>query len=124
GAGEEGGSRQPADPGGQSGEEEAFRSADRVYVVSPALLRYARAVAPGVPARWIPNGADIEAFRRAELAAVPGLDGRLVVGFTGSMKPWHGVADLLEAFARVLAPAAGYPPGGREPVLLLVGDGP
>jgi glycosyltransferase involved in cell wall biosynthesis len=40
-----------------------------------------------------------------------------VVGFVGSMKPWHGLLDLLEAFARVArrAPA---------PLLVLVGSGP
>jgi glycosyltransferase involved in cell wall biosynthesis len=35
------------------------------------------------------------------------------------MKPWHGVADLLDAFARTCAP-----PGEPAPVLLLVGAGP
>jgi len=127
--------RQLTDPGAQEREEQTLRSADRVHVVSPALLRYVQAVAPGIAVRWIPNGCDTGAFGSGKGATAPGLDGRLVVGFAGSMKPWHGVADLLEAFARVsaamCAPAGGAAGGGRpddrdgrEPVLVLVGDGP
>jgi len=58
------------------------------------------------------NAADAASIR-ADLAA----DRSELVGFVGSMKPWHGVATLLEAVAR-LAP--------RRPRLrlLVVGDGP
>jgi len=108
-----------ADPDAQAWEHETLRGADRIHVVSSALLRYVRSVAPGVPAECIPNGAHVAAFRSSEPLTAPGLDGRLVVGFAGSMKPWHGVADLLDAFARTSAPQ-----GEPEPVLLLVGAGP
>jgi glycosyltransferase involved in cell wall biosynthesis len=108
-----------ADPNAQAWEEETFRAADRIQVVSSALLRYVRSVAPGVPAAWIPNGAHVAAFRSAKPMAVPGLEGRLVIGFAGSMKPWHGVADLLDAFART-----SVSPCEPAPVLLLVGAGP
>jgi glycosyltransferase involved in cell wall biosynthesis len=108
-----------ADPDAQAWEHETFRAADRIQVVSSALLRYVRSVAPSVPAAWIPNGAHVAAFSGARPLAEPGLDGRLVIGFAGSMKPWHGVADLLDAFA-----AAASPPGEPASVLLLVGAGP
>ena len=108
-----------ADPDAQAWEHETLRGADRIHVVSSALLRYVQSVAPGVPAEWIPNGSHVAAFRSAEPMTTPDLDGRLVVGFAGSMKPWHGVADLLDAFARTSAPRS-----EPEPVLLLVGDGP
>jgi len=108
-----------ADPDAQAWEHETLRAADRIHVVSSALLRYVRSVAPGVPAECIPNGAHVAAFRSSEPLTAPGLDGRLVVGFAGSMKPWHGLADLLDAFARTSAPQ-----GEPEPVLLLVGAGP
>jgi glycosyltransferase involved in cell wall biosynthesis len=111
--------RRLADPNAQAWEHETLRAADRIHVVSSTLLRYVRSVAPGVPAEWIPNGSHVAAFRAAEPLTAPGLDGRLVVGFAGSMKPWHGVADLLNAFARTSAPRS-----EPEPVLLLVGDGP
>src|SRR5258708_6789417 len=111
--------RRLADPDAEAWEHETLRDADRIHVVSSALLRYVRSVAPGVPAGWIPNGSHVAAFRSSEPATAPGLDGRLVVGFAGSMKPWHGVADLLDAFARTSAP-----PREPAPVLLLVGAGP
>ncbi len=108
-----------ADPGAQAWEHETFRAADGIQVVSSALLRYVRSVAPAVRSAWIPNGAHVAAFRRAQPLAIPELDGRLVIGFAGSMKPWHGVADLLEAFSRTSAP-----PREPAPALLLVGTGP
>ena len=93
-----------ADPSAQQWEHETFRAADRIQVVSSALLRYVRSVAPAVPSAWIPNGAHVMAFSDAQPLAMPELDGRLVIGFVGSMKPWHGVADLLDAFARTPIP--------------------
>jgi glycosyltransferase involved in cell wall biosynthesis len=107
------------DPNAREWEHETFRAADRIHVVSPALLRYVRWVAPQVLAEWIPNGSNVAAFRNTRPLTIPNLDGRLVVGFAGSMKPWHGVADLLDAFA-----CASAPPSEPAPVLLLVGAGP
>ena len=96
----------------------------RVLAVSPPLARWA--VANGASeATVVPNGADTSAFapaawrgRRAELRRRLGLEGRVVVGFAGSLKPWHGVSVLVEAVAD--AAAAGKRPLG----LLVVGDGP
>ncbi len=108
-----------ADPNAQAWEHETFRSADRIHVVSSALLRYVRSVAPDVPSDWIPNGSHVAAFRRSQPKAIPDLDGRVVVGFLGTMKAWHGVADLLDAFAH-----ASGTQRGPAPALLLVGNGP
>lgn len=104
-----------ADPDAQAWEHETLRAADRIHVVSSALLHYVRAVAPHVPAARIPNGANVAAFQNQPPVEHPLLDGRPVVGFSGSMKPWHGVAELLDAFAAIATPG---------PVLLLVGSGP
>jgi glycosyltransferase involved in cell wall biosynthesis len=105
------------DPWAEQREHETLRAADRIHVVSSALLRYAGSVAPDVPAAWIPNGADVRRLRAAAPLALPSMDGRLVVGFLGSMKPWHGVDQLLEAFAQVH-------PHNPQASLLLVGAGP
>jgi glycosyltransferase involved in cell wall biosynthesis len=105
------------DPDAACRERRTLRTVDRIQVVSPALLRYARSVAPNVPSCWIPNGVDIRNFRRAGPAGpVPTGPGPLV-GFVGSMKAWHGVGLLLDAFAAVRVRL----PGAR---LVLVGTGP
>jgi len=106
-----------ADPAAERREHETLRAADRIHVVSSALLRYVHAVAPTVPAAWIPNGADVKRFRAAPSAALSRFPGRTVVGFVGSMKPWHGVDQLLDAFARARQT---HP----EATLVLVGSGP
>jgi glycosyltransferase involved in cell wall biosynthesis len=95
-----------------------LRAADRLVVVSPALHRHA--IRLGVAAdrvTVVPNGVDLDAFAHAhgdEVRARYGLAGTRVIGFLGSLKPWHGVMDLVTAF-QVL------PPDSR---LLIVGDGP
>jgi glycosyltransferase involved in cell wall biosynthesis len=105
------------DSGAEAREHEMFRTADRIQVVSSALLRYAHSVAPEVPAAWIPNGADVDCFSAAPPAAPASMAGRVVLGFVGSLKLWHGVEGLLEAFARV------YRENPRA-VLVLAGTGP
>jgi glycosyltransferase involved in cell wall biosynthesis len=75
-------------------------------------------------ARVVPNGVDTGRFdpdrngaAAAALRVELGLEGAEVVGFVGSMKPWHGVPTLLDAVA-LLAPAR---PNLRT---LIVGHGP
>lgn len=93
----------------------------QVAAVSPPLAQWALA---GGAARAVvvPNGVDLGRFapadapaaaRRAEL----GLDGADVVGFVGSLKPWHGVDVLLAAVERLV-------PDHPRLVVLVVGDGP
>lgn len=89
------------DPSATEREHEVLRSADRIQVVSSALARYVHSVAPGVPSAWIPNGADTGAFRAARADVGTGRPDTTIVGFIGSLKPWHGVDQLLEAFAAV-----------------------
>lgn len=51
----------------------------------------------------VPNGADPEVFSPSVPPAdVPGSSGRMVVAFAGSLRPWHGVEDLIIAGAKVL----------------------
>jgi glycosyltransferase involved in cell wall biosynthesis len=109
--------RRLEDPSAREREHQTFRSADRIHVVSRALLHYVHSVAPDVPVTWIPNGADVPRFRAVPRATLPNLPGRTVVGFVGSMKPWHGVEQLLDAFARVH-------PMYADAVLVVVGTGP
>ena len=103
----------------QTIEAEVFRNADRLLAVSEQVKAYA--VAKGArPARSIvvPNGVDLGRFH----STVPkdpltAADGKFVVGFSGSLKAWHGIEPLLEAF-RILNAA------NPKTHLLIIGDGP
>lgn len=105
------------DPDAEKHEHDAFRTADRIQVVSSALLRYVASIKPTPPLSWIPNGADKELFRASRSPLLASLQSRVVIGFVGSMKPWHGVEQLLDAFARI------HPRFPRA-ALVLVGAGP
>jgi glycosyltransferase involved in cell wall biosynthesis len=99
-------------------EQALLTAADRVIVVSNALQRYAIRVGVA-PDRItvVPNGVDLELFEQArgdDIRGRYGLNEAVVIGFAGSLKPWHGVRDLITAFALL-------PPNTR---LLIVGDGP
>ena len=65
----------------------------------------------------VPNGVDPGRFPAGLEPALPGLRGSFTVGFVGTLKPWHGLPDLVEAFALLHR----ADPGAR---LLVVGDGP
>ena len=67
----------------------------------------------------VPNGVDVDRFRPDVTPALRGPPGTFTVGFVGSMKPWHGLAVLIDAFARLHGDAA-----SDAVRLLLVGSGP
>ena len=99
----------------------AWRSADHVLPVTQVLAQHV--LAYGVPAARIAviaNGinkahfADAPASEQAKAAL--GLQGKLVVGFTGFVRPWHGVDRVVRWMASSNAPANCH--------LLIVGDGP
>ena len=69
----------------------------------------------------VPNGVDAVRFRPDVPPAAPGPPGTFTVGFVGSMKPWHGLPVLIDAFARLHGRASSHTP---PPRLLLVGSGP
>jgi len=103
-------------------ETRVLRGADRVAVVSSQLGD--RLIAEGVDADKIsvvPNGVDPSEFDsmppRETVRAELGLSDAFVVGFAGSLKPWHGVDVLLRAFAGLAA-------RDHSAHLLLVGGGP
>lgn len=99
------------------------RHAARTIVVSTPLKRYLESI--GVPEGKcivMPNGVDPDRFtpRTKDAALLDALsisrDG-FVVGFTGVLRPWHGLDLLLEAFASMAKK-------GHQAFLLIVGDGP
>ena len=62
----------------------------------------------------VPNGVDTRRIRRAPFRADPD---PFTIGFVGTLKPWHGVADLIDAVALLHRADPSYR-------LLIVGDGP
>jgi glycosyltransferase involved in cell wall biosynthesis len=104
-------------------ERRLFDASDAVLVVSEALRRYVLEHGGHTASTVVmPNGVDTRRFRPevrdTALRARLGLaDDAFVVGFAGSLKPWHGVETLLEAFAALHLDV----PAAR---LVIVGDGP
>ena len=93
-------------------ERDVLRAAPRVVAVSAWLADWLRALGcrdvRHVPNGVVPHVGDREGTRRAL-----GIEGKFVVGFLGSMKPWHGV-ERLPALLDALPDAHG----------LVVGEGP
>jgi glycosyltransferase involved in cell wall biosynthesis len=93
----------------------ALRTAGVVAAVSSEVAAWAAVTAGrSEHVHVVPNGVDVRRFARARRHD---RQGGFVIGFVGTLKPWHGVDTLVEAFASVASrvPAAS---------LLLVGDGP
>jgi len=108
----------------RSAERRILRTTGAAIVVSRQLAEFV--IGRGVPessVHVVPNAVDPRRFAPGTTAAGPPnevrerLSGHCVVGFVGSLKPWHGVETLLEAF---LALAARRP----DVHLLVLGDGP
>ncbi len=94
-------------------EASAFDTAGAILPVSTALRD--ELVANGVASEKIhvvPNGFDTARFRPAPLNA----NGAVTFGFVGGLRPWHGIADMAEAFHRVARRA--------DCRLLVIGTGP
>lgn len=102
-------------------EGRAWRSADYVLPVTEVLAGYVRAYGVAdARIAVIANG-----INRAHFAGAPdpvsakaalGLPGRLVLGFTGFVRDWHGVDRIIDWMVSADAPANAH--------LLVVGDGP
>jgi glycosyltransferase involved in cell wall biosynthesis len=102
-------------------EASTWCGADRVLPVTEVLADHVRNV--GVPDDRIvviPNGVDARTYDEQapgeEAKERLGLSGRLILGFTGFVRPWHGLDRVVEFVAKY--------DGDETPHLLLVGDGP
>ncbi|GAC1320637.1 MAG: glycosyltransferase family 4 protein [Thermoleophilaceae bacterium] len=99
-------------------QDRVLRSADLRVAVSDELAVELRRLAPWGATHVLPNGVDAEAFRhlprRREARTQFDLprDAHLL-GFVGSLRPWHGVELAIEALGAI--------PDG---VLVVAGDGP
>ncbi len=96
----------------------AYAAAHALLAVSTGVASYlARAAAAPECIHVLPNGVDTGRFRPNLPPACPAPVGTFTVGFVGSLKPWHGLPDLVDAVAALHA-------DGARLRLLIVGDGP
>jgi glycosyltransferase involved in cell wall biosynthesis len=98
-----------------------WRAPDYLLPVTEVLAGYLRrADVPDSKIVVIPNGVNLARFERtmdrAEAKRHLGLDGQLVLGFTGFVREWHGLERVIDLIAQMGEAARVH--------LLLVGDGP
>lgn len=95
----------------------ALNHAGAVTANTQELVHKAKALAPGCPVTWIPNGVNADLFRPlprdVALAEQLGLGEMPVVGFVGEARAKKGLSSLLLAFAELVRQ--------RPAALLLVG---
>lgn len=94
-----------------------FEQADRIFVTTAGLVEYvhSRGGSRG-KVRVLSCGAASHLFVRRSAPRTANSE-EFVVGFLGTLKPWHGTDVLLDAFALLQERRRGYR-------LLIVGDGP
>jgi len=103
--------------GAEHAARRVFKAASILVAVSEEIAAYLERF-PEAQGRVqvVANGVDPDRFRPARTAEAPG-SRPFTVGFVGSLKGWHGLPNLAEAFARLTTRAA-------DARLLIVGDGP
>ena len=100
----------------------ALEAAGAIICVSRQVAEYvARFRACRRETHILPNGVDPRRFDRPRRFHAgdnrAAAAGHVIVGFVGTLKPWHGVADLVKAFALAF-------PANPELRLRLIGAGP
>jgi glycosyltransferase involved in cell wall biosynthesis len=98
--------------------ERAFRAATALLAVSDEVAGWLeRFPTARKKIHVVPNAIRPERFPEGTPAAFPAAAGVFTVGFVGTLKPWHGLSVLAEAFDQLHIDH----PSTR---LLIVGDGP
>ncbi|NUS49478.1 MAG: glycosyltransferase family 4 protein [Nocardioidaceae bacterium] len=87
----------------------ATGQADVVVCVSEPVAAWVRSLGTAGQAavHVVPNGVDSRRFAPVPIRPHPA---ELTLGFVGTLKPWHGLGDLLRALARMDVAVAPYPP--------------
>jgi len=91
-------------------ERAVLLGADLRVAVSEEVAAAVHDVAPGKPVAVVPNGVDGHLFAElpepSEARRFLGLPtSRPLIGFAGSLRPWHGLEVVIEALAELPAPA-------------------
>lgn len=97
--------------------ERVFNRASSLVAVSDEVAHYLRGYRKNRDGiHVIPNAINPKNYPDNALSNIA-FSPRFTVGFLGTLKPWHGVSDLVEAFAR-------FHYQSPETRLVIVGDGP
>ena len=98
--------------------ERAFGGATALLAVSQEIATYLnRYPAARGRVHVVPNGVNPCRFRQGLPPSLPGPPQSCTVGFVGTLKPWHGLSVLMEAFAL-------FHQHRKNTRLLIVGEGP
>ena len=95
----------------------AFQAASKLIAVSQGVKHYLTNWVDADQVQVIPNGVNDHRFSQNIQPAFPKEPDTFTVGFVGSLKPWHGLSHLVNAFSQLHEQV----PQSR---LLIVGDGP
>jgi glycosyltransferase involved in cell wall biosynthesis len=110
---------------GLSDRASAERVAERVFSAATALIAVSEEIKTylegypevGQRVHVIPNGVNPDRFPTTIKPSIPASPGTFIVGFVGTLKPWHGLPILVEAFDQLYQQCS-------DTRLLIVGDGP
>ena len=104
--------------GAVSVSERTFGMATHLIAVSLEVADYLRGFA-GTSERIhvVPNGVDPDRFPQDVVPTLGAAPGIFTIGFVGSLRPWHGLSVLVEAFAQLYH-------ANEATRLIVVGDGP
>ena len=98
--------------------ERVFRAATTLIAVSEEIKTYLEGYLGAEPrVHVVPNGVNLDRFSGDVRPLLSPSPGTFTVGFMGTLKPWHGLPILVEAFDRLRQ-------HGSNTRLLIVGDGP
>lgn len=98
--------------------EKVFSSAAAVLAVSDQVANYVKQyLAEKDRVYVVPNGVDPSRFPQDQKPSLLSPPGTFTIGFVGTLKPWHGLEYLIEAFAILRE-------SDEQTRLLIVGDGP
>jgi glycosyltransferase involved in cell wall biosynthesis len=95
--------------------QRVFRAATSIAAVSKGVANYLKQYRVQHKVQVVPNGVNPDRFPVDITPALP--SSAFTIGFVGSMKPWHGLSTLVEAFAICQEHL-------QSARLLIVGDGP
>lgn len=102
-------------------EKYLFSTADHIVAVSSQVKSYICSVSPNAKVSVLPNAVNPARFNghqsKSGASDAPNKrDGEFLIGFLGSLRPWHGLEILLDAFAELSNSNSGCR-------LMIIGDG-